>query len=352
MDWFHLDAQFSAAPGGIGERVAIFNPGPTKQAAFRFSQGKNVLRVKAKRQHNLLSRAQRLSSFTTQIALGESEIFGNFSGNNGGINVAANKFSGGFSVVYKRNIDPRQIEAWTNILNNIGFDPNRENIRPQFLISRFLCVFQSHVCGLSSADSGPRCQGGRPQSGEEYRDTGGRRDALSPSYRDRLLRIGDSLGQAAICAMPLDVERLTIPSGQKYMKSYISQSLSSGESIVKNGTLSGAVYIWPMLFSILFFWLLIPLLFPLLTYFDMRSTEIAVTNRRVIARMGGFRTRAIEQQISKIDAIIIRQDPLGRIFDYGTIVITGSGVSVTIIENIKAPFAFKNAIDAQIILIK
>lgn len=55
------------------------------------------------------------------------------------------------------------------------------------------------------------------------------------------------------------------------------------------------------------------------------TTEFAVTNRRVIAKRGFIRRHTMEMLLQKVESVSVRQDILGRMLNYGTITITGTG---------------------------
>ncbi len=79
----------------------------------------------------------------------------------------------------------------------------------------------------------------------------------------------------------------------------------------------------------------------LLTYM---TTELAVTDRRVIHKTGVISRETMEQQISRIDSITVYQTIAGRILGYGTIDIRGSGTSFTPVTKIAGPLNFRKAV--------
>lgn len=77
------------------------------------------------------------------------------------------------------------------------------------------------------------------------------------------------------------------------------------------------------------------------------STELAVTSKRVIAKWGLIRRNTIELNHSKVESFHIDQGIIGRIFDFGTIVINGTGGGKSPISNIDSPMDFRrNAMEA------
>lgn len=71
------------------------------------------------------------------------------------------------------------------------------------------------------------------------------------------------------------------------------------------------------------------------------STELAVTTKRVIAKIGFIRRNTIELNHSQVESFHINQSILGRIFDFGTIIINGTGGGKTPIPNIDSPLEFR-----------
>ena len=76
------------------------------------------------------------------------------------------------------------------------------------------------------------------------------------------------------------------------------------------------------------------------------STELAVTNRRVIAKFGSISRRTIELNLSKLESIRVDQTIAGRILGYGSIVLAGTGATLEPIAFIAAPIAFRQAVQS------
>ena len=57
----------------------------------------------------------------------------------------------------------------------------------------------------------------------------------------------------------------------------------------------------------------------------MFTTEFAVTNRRVIAKTGFIRRHTLEMLLPKIESVAVHQGILGRLLDFGTVTVTGTG---------------------------
>ncbi len=76
------------------------------------------------------------------------------------------------------------------------------------------------------------------------------------------------------------------------------------------------------------------------------STELAVTSRRVIAKFGLVRRSTVELNISKVESIRVEQTVMGRIFGYGSIIVTGTGSTIDPIPFIANPIKFRQAVQA------
>ena len=76
-------------------------------------------------------------------------------------------------------------------------------------------------------------------------------------------------------------------------------------------------------------------------WIERYSTELAVTSRRVIAKTGLIKRNTIELNHSKVESFSVNQSILGRILNYGTIVINGTGGIKTPIQRVTNPLMFR-----------
>lgn len=77
------------------------------------------------------------------------------------------------------------------------------------------------------------------------------------------------------------------------------------------------------------------------------GTEYVVTNKRVILKSGVLSRDALELLLSKCEGLRINQSILGRIFGFGTIVVTTGGVA-NVFHFISNPMKFRNETNKQI----
>jgi uncharacterized membrane protein YdbT with pleckstrin-like domain len=79
------------------------------------------------------------------------------------------------------------------------------------------------------------------------------------------------------------------------------------------------------------------------------SSEFAVTDKRVLAKHGFIERESIETLLTKIEAISVDQGIIGRVFDYGSITITGTGGTEESFPRISQPLEFRRQIQSQVV---
>ena len=93
--------------------------------------------------------------------------------------------------------------------------------------------------------------------------------------------------------------------------------------------------------------LLVGLLMLLSAWIRRVTTEIVVTDRRILFKEGFLRRRTMEMNMSKVETVDVVQSIPGRIFNYGTILIRGTGSSYEPLSLIGDPLTLRNAILVQ-----
>lgn len=133
------------------------------------------------------------------------------------------------------------------------------------------------------------------------------------------------------------------------MTSYVEDALVKDERIIHVGHIS----LWSLSHLIALGVLLLPafglgLIFLVMAYIRYKTTELAITSKRVIAKFGFISRRTVEINISKVESIQVDQGILGRLFDFGTLLVSGAGDPQAPIPGISEPMAFRRAfIEAQ-----
>ena len=77
------------------------------------------------------------------------------------------------------------------------------------------------------------------------------------------------------------------------------------------------------------------------------TTELAVTDHRVIYKSGLLSRHTIEMSRDKVESVDVDQSLLGRIFGYGTVIVRGTGGSLEPMRNIGDPLTFRSHITAS-----
>jgi len=128
------------------------------------------------------------------------------------------------------------------------------------------------------------------------------------------------------------------------MSKYIDNVLIQDERIVYRGRLSA----WALMGLIAWGVVLLPffgigLLVLLIAYLKFISTELAITNKRIIAKFGFISRRTTEINLNKVESLQVDQSVMGRMFNYGSLVISGAGTPQAPIPGIYDPLAFRKA---------
>ena len=79
------------------------------------------------------------------------------------------------------------------------------------------------------------------------------------------------------------------------------------------------------------------------------TSEVAVTDKRVLGKVGFIERESDETLLSKVEAIAVDQGVLGRVFGFGTVTITGTGGTQEVFSRISEPLEFRRQIQSQII---
>lgn len=127
---------------------------------------------------------------------------------------------------------------------------------------------------------------------------------------------------------------------------FIQQSLGKDENIVHEIPQHWVVW--------LRFWIMvllapvtlgISLIIAIIILIKNKTTERAITSRRVLQKTGFISRTTQEMKLSVTETIEIDQGIIGRILGFGTLKVTGRGNSVVIIANTPNPMHYKREMD-------
>ena len=142
--------------------------------------------------------------------------------------------------------------------------------------------------------------------------------------------------------------------------SYVEANLMNGEQVVYQTSLHWLMYFWPIVLAVvgLSLFLVVPALglgvlalaglLGVVVFITVHNAEFAVTNKRVIMKTGWLNRRSLELLLSKIESIAVDQGFAGKLWGYGTIVLSGTGDSHEPFQNIADPFEFRKQVQEQI----
>lgn len=148
---------------------------------------------------------------------------------------------------------------------------------------------------------------------------------------------------------------------------YIESTLIKDEEIIVSPSLHRIVYIKPFIFfgilsficliagcmdttmetwaEVAIFELLVVLITGIWYLYDKlyyTRVEMAVTNKRVVAKTGIISIHSEELQWNKIESIEIRQGIMGRWLNYGDVYFSGTGISFVRFGDVQNPWQVKS----------
>jgi uncharacterized membrane protein YdbT with pleckstrin-like domain len=160
--------------------------------------------------------------------------------------------------------------------------------------------------------------------------------------------------------------------------SYVEKNLMAGETVIYRTQLHWVVLIWPAALGLLFGLPGLVLLARGITGAGDRSggstpmigggfillvaggvcicsgllkrnaTEMAVTDRRVIVKVGVAARRTFELLLSKVESIGVEETVMGRILGFGTVIVRGTGGTPEPFYRVAHPIEFRKQVQQQI----
>jgi uncharacterized membrane protein YdbT with pleckstrin-like domain len=120
----------------------------------------------------------------------------------------------------------------------------------------------------------------------------------------------------------------------------ISIILVSAWYTVDNQNLSLALFIAAIIFALL------AVSSAFVKFIKRWTTELAITDRRVIYKERLIARRTLEMNRSRVESVDVYQSVLGRLLGYGTITLRGTGGSGEPMPNMDDPLTFRSHITA------
>ena len=149
---------------------------------------------------------------------------------------------------------------------------------------------------------------------------------------------------------------------------YIERILQPGEKLLYSGTIHWVVYVPAVILALVAVallslvqqgptgtgfligsaavWLAAGVMF-FSAWFKRWTTEIDVTDRRVVYKRGFVKRHTIEMNMDKVESVDVDQTVMGRILNYGDVTINGTGEGWETLHRIGAPLDLRNQITAR-----
>ncbi len=125
------------------------------------------------------------------------------------------------------------------------------------------------------------------------------------------------------------------------MGAYVETTLSPGETVRYEARVS-VWSLWPWIFlglaTIAFG---VGIIFFLVAFLRWWTTELAVTDKKVVAKFGFISRTTVEILLPRVESIHVQQGVMGRVLGYGTLVLSGSGTAQAPIPGISDPLMFR-----------
>lgn len=149
---------------------------------------------------------------------------------------------------------------------------------------------------------------------------------------------------------------------------YIERILQPGETLLYSGTIHWIIYLpgivlWIAAVTGAYFgvnqpsrtiWLSLAAIVAVVAagsafqaWFKRWTTEIDVTDRRVVFKRGLIKRHTIEMNMDKVESVDVDQTIMGRLFNFGDVTINGTGEGWETLHNIGAPLDLRNKITAR-----
>lgn len=160
--------------------------------------------------------------------------------------------------------------------------------------------------------------------------------------------------------------------------SYIEKHLIDGEAVVYKTRLHWIVLVWPIVLGIIIgslglvlvahfaigpgsrnensnlvigvgaIFVLGAIIFIFTGLLKRNATEMTVTNKRIVVKMGVAARRTVEMLLSRVESIGVEESLTGRVLGYGTVIVRGTGGTPESFATIAHPLEFRTQVQEQI----
>ena len=118
------------------------------------------------------------------------------------------------------------------------------------------------------------------------------------------------------------------------MGSYVNGHLIKDESVVHETKLHWVIFFtWKSILTLTIY-----------AWMKRWLSEFVITNRRIVIKEGFIARRTFEMNLSKIETVNVDQTVMGRILNYGSITIIGTGGTTETFHNIARPMIVRQRV--------
>jgi len=144
------------------------------------------------------------------------------------------------------------------------------------------------------------------------------------------------------------------------MASYVDSNLMPGERVIYRGAVHWVVYLFPV--GVVGFGIAwsaagggnsglyiagLGLISGVAGYIRQTSSEFAVTSNRVIVKTGFISRKTTEINLARIESVQVEQDLAGRLLNFGTMIVVGTGGTKEDFALIDNPAGFRHAVQSE-----
>lgn len=129
------------------------------------------------------------------------------------------------------------------------------------------------------------------------------------------------------------------------MPQYVDKSLAADETILVRGRWPLAYWVGAWVQLIVLGVVIIGIVMFIAAVIRMKTTQFAVTDRRVILKRGWITRTTEELAVESIEAVHLDQSLWGRLFRYGRLIVTGTGDARVHFPPMAEPIEFRRAIE-------
>jgi uncharacterized membrane protein YdbT with pleckstrin-like domain len=129
---------------------------------------------------------------------------------------------------------------------------------------------------------------------------------------------------------------------------YVDESLAPGEQLVRRGRLHWIYWVRAVAALLVLGVVIIGLVWFIKDVVLLTTTDVVLTNTRLIRKTGFVVRHARDLQLSSVEAVDLDQGLLGRLLDFGRLRVHGTGRDVWVTPLIADPLGFRRDLEGAL----